>query len=166
MAELLDCMVNYFSFNGNSAGGPSRYYCYLVVAGPGPTDETGVATITTLAVHQADKPCDYCTNYFFAPKGGSEAALVRALLYLDAYHERHRLRKVVSPVRRAACQDLAGHDEDGQAVPEDWEAGGRDVSAQRRSNSDHEQRFEAPPGVHRPGRYGEPPGGPTPSGGV
>ena len=69
MAEMIDCMVNYFGGNGESEGVPRRYYCYLVVAGPGPTDEAGVATISTLAVHEGDRPCDYCTNWFFAPSG-------------------------------------------------------------------------------------------------
>jgi hypothetical protein len=106
MAELMDCMVNYFSFNdnSNSKGEPYRYYCYLVVAGPGPIDEAGVATISTLAVHEGDKPCDYCQNSFFAPRGGPEAAMAQALLYLDEYHDGQRLRKVMSQFRRTPSQ--------------------------------------------------------------
>jgi hypothetical protein len=100
MADLLDCMVNYFGLD-DSAAAPRRYYSYLVVAGPGPTDQAGVATITTLAVHDGDTPCDYCQKWFFAPEGGPEAALALVLRYLDAYHEGGRLRKVTSQVRRA-----------------------------------------------------------------
>ena len=114
MGEMIDCMVSYFGCNGNNEGVPRRYYCYLLVAGPGPTDEAGVATITTLAVHQEDRPCDYCTNWFFAPHGGPEAALARALLYLDAFHHGHHLRRVTSQVRRALCQELVGHSLDEQ----------------------------------------------------
>jgi len=100
MAEMMDCMVNYFSFDDNSERVPRRYYCYLVVAGPGPADEAGVAAITTLAVHEGDRPCDYCQSFFFSDTGGPGAAMARALVYLDAHHEGRRLRKVVSQVRR------------------------------------------------------------------
>jgi hypothetical protein len=101
MPEMIDCMVNYFSLNGDGEGVPRRYYSYRVTAGTGPTDEAGVATISTLAVHEGDRPCGYCQNWFFAPRGGPEAALDRALRYLDSFHEGHRLRKAISAARRA-----------------------------------------------------------------
>src|SRR4051812_24120807 len=101
MSEMMDCTVSYFSSNGNGDGSPRRYYCYLVVAGPGPTEESGVATVTTLAVHEEDTPCTYCQNFFFARSGGPEAALAQALLYLAAYHDGQRLEQVVSQPRRA-----------------------------------------------------------------
>jgi hypothetical protein len=133
MAELLDCMVNYFGSDGDCDGVPRRYYCYHVVAGPGPDEGTGVATISTLAVHEGDRPCDYCQNCFFARAGGPKAALARALLSLDAYHDGHRLGKVVSQVRRAPRQDY---------------------SEQRKSDDDHGEQTQAAPRVHRPGRDG------------
>ena len=71
-------MVSYFSSNGNGDGSPRRYYCYLVVAGPGPTAGSGVATITTLAVHGGDTPCGYCPNFFFARSGGPQEVLNRS----------------------------------------------------------------------------------------
>jgi hypothetical protein len=101
MTQMKDCMVSYFSANGNGEGVPRRYYCYLVVAGPGPMDGAGVATITTLAIHEGDRPCSSCRNCFFAPSGGPEAALALALHYLDAYHQGDRLRRVVSGSRAA-----------------------------------------------------------------
>jgi hypothetical protein len=110
-AEMMDCMVSYFSHNGDSAGPPRRYYCYHLVAGPGPTDEAGVATITTLAVHEGDRPCDYCAKWFFAETGGPEAALARALRYLDAFHDGRRLRRVVSQVRRTPALNLPEQEE-------------------------------------------------------
>jgi hypothetical protein len=115
MGEMMDCMVNYFSYNDNGEGVPRRYYNYLVVAGPGPTDESGVATVTTLAVHEGDRPCDYCQNWFFAPRGGPEEALARALRYLDAGHDDNHLRKVVSQVRRAPRQEPVGRSLDERA---------------------------------------------------
>jgi hypothetical protein len=102
MGEMSDCMVSYFSSNGDSDGVPRRYYCYHVVAGPGPSADAGVATITTLAVHEGEGPCSYCRNCFFAPSGGAEAALAQALRYLDAFHQGHRLHKVVSETRPSA----------------------------------------------------------------
>jgi hypothetical protein len=102
MAELLDCMVNYFSINDSGESPPRFYYCYLVVAGPGPTGEAGVATSTTLAVHSGDRPCESCQKTFFAHQGGPKAALAQALHYLDAFHEGQYLRKVVSQGRRLA----------------------------------------------------------------
>jgi len=108
MGEMIDCMVNYFSFNGNSEGAPRRYYCYLVVAGPGPSEGTSVATITTLAVHESDGPCDYCQNCFFAPFGGPPAAMEQALRHLDAYHDGWRLHRVVSAMRTVPVEIASG----------------------------------------------------------
>lgn len=112
MAELMDCMVNYFSFTTDRAGIPRQSCCYLVVAGPGPTDDAGVATITTLAAHQGDALCDACQHWFIAHRGGPEAALAQALRHLDAWHEGQRLHKVVSSLRRTPSQAPAWHNED------------------------------------------------------
>jgi hypothetical protein len=152
MAELMDCMVNYFSLNNNGAGEPRRFYSYLVVAGPGPTDEAGVATITTLAIHGGDRPCDYCQNWFFAHAGGPKAALERALFYLDAFHDGRRLHKVVSQFRRTPAEALAGLNQD--------------HLEHRRSDDDDEQRSPAAPGIHRSGRDGQPNGNSTARRGV
>ena len=104
MAEMLDCMVNYFNFNEDAADMPRRYFSYLVVAGPGPTEDAGVATITLLAVHSPDERCDTCQHFHVVSAGGPPAALARALRYLDAYHESDRLRKVQSQVRCTQCE--------------------------------------------------------------
>jgi hypothetical protein len=107
MGEMSDCTVSYFGSDCASDGLPRRYYCYLVVAGPGPSAEAGVATITTLAVYEGDRPCSYCQNWFFARSGGPEAAMAQALLYLDAFHQGHRLHKVVSQTRRPSPAPLS-----------------------------------------------------------
>jgi hypothetical protein len=136
MTEMTECMVNYFSFDGNSEGVPRRYYCYLVVAGPGPTDQAGVATITTLAVHENDSPCEYCQSCFFADTGGPGAAMARAQLYLDAQHEGRRLRKVASQVRRTLCGKSVGRRRDEEGL---LDAGEPMSSEQRRIHHDHGQ---------------------------
>ena len=46
MAEMLDCLVSYFSEDANADGLPHRYLAYHVVAGPGPIPDGGVASIS------------------------------------------------------------------------------------------------------------------------
>src|SRR5947209_1615210 len=99
MSQLLDCLVSYFSLNEDAEGLPRRYFCYHIVAGPGPTPEGGVASISTQAVHDGGQPCGYCQMFHAVKAGGPSAALARALAYLDAYHEGDRLRKVQSEIR-------------------------------------------------------------------
>jgi hypothetical protein len=100
MAEMLDCLVNYFSADSNVEGMPRRYLSYLVVAGPGPSPEGGVASITPLAAYDENGICDRCERVFAVKAGGSVAAIEEALVYMDAYHEGDRLRKVQSEIRR------------------------------------------------------------------
>ena len=104
MAEMLDCLVNYFSQDTNAEGLPRRYLSYHVVAGPGPTPEGGVASITPLAAYDENEICNTCERVFAVKAGGPAAALEVALVYLDAYHEGDRLRKVQSEVRRAPAR--------------------------------------------------------------
>lgn len=104
MAEIMDCLVNYFSTDQTEDGLPRRYYSYHLVAGPGPDPESGVATITTLAVHSPDERCTYCENFHVARTGGPEAAIGRAARYLDALHEQDRLRKVQTEIRCSRCE--------------------------------------------------------------
>jgi hypothetical protein len=100
MAEMLDCLVSYFSENTNAEGMPRRYLSYHVVAGPGPTPEGGVASITPLAAYDENVICETCERVFAVKAGGPAAAIEEALLYMDAYHEGDRMRKVQSEVRR------------------------------------------------------------------
>ena len=100
MAEILDCFVNYFSEDTNDEGMPRRYLSYHLVAGPGPTPESGVASITPLAAYYEIEICAACERVFAVKSGGPAAAIEEALVYMDAYHEGDRLRKVQSEVRR------------------------------------------------------------------
>ena len=109
MAEMLDCLVSYFSEDTDSGGMPHRYLCYHIVAGPGPNPEGGVASITPLAAYDENGICDRCERVFGVKAGGPAAALEEALVYMDAYHEGDRLRKVQSEIRSVPAQtDAAG----------------------------------------------------------
>jgi hypothetical protein len=109
MAEILDCLVTYFSEDTNAEGMPRRYLSYHVVAGPGPSPEGGVASITPLAAYYENTICDTCERVFAVKAGGPAAALEEALVYMDAYHEGDRLRKVQSEVRSSPARtDAAG----------------------------------------------------------
>ena len=104
MAEMLDCLVSYFSQDTNAEGLPRRYLTYHVVAGPGPAPEGGVASITPLAAYDENAICNTCERVFAVKAGGPAAALEEALVYMDAYHEGDRLRKAQSEVRRSPAR--------------------------------------------------------------
>ena len=109
MAEMLDCLVTYFSEDTNAEGMPHRYLSYHLVAGPGPNPEGGVASITPLAAYDENVICETCERVFAVKTGGPAAAMEEALVYVDAYHEGDRLRKVQSEIRRfPARADPAG----------------------------------------------------------
>ena len=99
MAEMLDCLVNYFSADTDAEGMPHRYLSCRVSAGPGPIPEGGVASITPLAAYDENEICGTCERVFAVKAGGPAAAIEQALLYMDAYHEGDRLRKVQSEIR-------------------------------------------------------------------
>ena len=99
MAEMLDCLVSYFSEDTNAEGMPRRYLSYHLLAGPGPSPEGGVASIAPLAAYDENGICDTCERVFAVKAGGPAAAIEEALLYMDAYHEGDRLRKVQSDIR-------------------------------------------------------------------
>src|SRR5260370_41097292 len=108
MPEMLECFVNYFSEDTNAEGMPRRYLSYHVVAGPGPSPEGGVASITPLAAYDENAICDTCERVFAVKAGGPAAALEEALVYMDGYHEADGLRKVQSEVRTIPVRsDLA-----------------------------------------------------------
>src|SRR5713226_1431086 len=109
MAEMLDCLVSYFSVDANAEGMPRRYFCYHVVAGPGPTPEGGVAGITPLAAYFEIEICAACERVFAVLEGGPAAAMEEALVYMAGYHEGDSLRRVQSEIRKLAVRtDAAG----------------------------------------------------------
>ena len=99
MKRILDCLVSYFGVDGDERPTYRRYFHYHIAAGPGPTKGSGVASITTLAIHDNGERCNSCPNFHVADTGGPAAALAKAVRYLDAYHAEDRLRKVQSQIR-------------------------------------------------------------------
>jgi hypothetical protein len=99
VTAMIDCMVNYFG-DGDERDAPTRYFCYHVVAGPGPTAQAGVAVITALAASHAGEQCLTCGGVHFVQAGGPAAAVAKALRHLDAHHEGDGLRKAGTPFRR------------------------------------------------------------------
>jgi hypothetical protein len=98
MRQILDCLVNYFGPD-NGEGVPKRYFFYHILGGPGPTAQGGVAHITTLAVSDERERCTFCQMVHAVKTGGPEAAIAKAIRYLDAYHEGDLLVKVQSRLR-------------------------------------------------------------------
>jgi hypothetical protein len=96
--------VNYFNLDIGENGLPRRYFSYHVVAGPGPTADSGVAIVATLAVADPGERCDTCTVFHAVSEGGPAEAVAKAIRYLDAYHEEDRLQKVQTVIRCTACQ--------------------------------------------------------------
>jgi len=99
MRGILDCLVSYFGLDEDEQPGYRRYFCYHIFAGPGPTLGAGVASITTLAVHDESERCAYCQHFHTVEAGGQAAAMAAAIRYLDDYHEQDHLRKVQSEIR-------------------------------------------------------------------
>jgi hypothetical protein len=102
MAQILDCLVSYFGLDEQQKPVLGRYYCYHIVGGPGPTTESGVASITTLAVYDEDERCSYCQTLHLAERGGPSAAIAQAVRYLDTIHQGKHVRKVQSELRGLA----------------------------------------------------------------
>ncbi len=98
MRQILDCLVSYFGPD-NADGLPRRYFMYHVIGGPGPAPEGGVAHISTLAVSDESERCTACQMDHGVTTGGPEAAIARAVRYLDAHHRGGLLRRVQSSLR-------------------------------------------------------------------
>jgi hypothetical protein len=99
MTEMLECLVSYFGIDENDKPTYGRYFCYQLVAGPGPADGAGVAVVTTLAVHDEAERCTSCQKFHAVEAGGAEAAIAAAVRYLDSYHEQDHVLKVQSDIR-------------------------------------------------------------------
>jgi hypothetical protein len=99
LRRVLDCVVNYFGDNEDGDGLPQRLFSYHVIGSPGRTSGEGIAAVTPLTVSPPSERCTSCQYFHFVKTGGPEAAVAKALRYLDAYHQGDRLRKVLSEVR-------------------------------------------------------------------
>jgi hypothetical protein len=99
MKRILDCLVSYFGLDEEERPTYQRYFSYHIVAGPGPTVGSGVATITTLAISNENERCTYCQNMHAVESGGPARAMAKASRYLDSYHENGHLQRVQSEIR-------------------------------------------------------------------
>jgi hypothetical protein len=110
MYRILDCLVSYFGLDERERPGYERYFCYHVVAGPGPSDGAGVAVVKLLAAHDPAERCDYCRHFHTTEHGGPEAAIAAAVHYLDAYHEADHVRKVQTALRPRRGKSAFAHE--------------------------------------------------------
>lgn len=100
--EIVDCLANYFGFNDE--GELTRYFCYHILGGPGPTPEGGVASIVLLSVYDEAQRCiGGCRDLQVVETGGPAAAVAKALNFLDAYHKEDRLLRVQTALRGPAA---------------------------------------------------------------
>jgi hypothetical protein len=99
MNRILDCLVSYFGLDDHEQPSYGRYFSYHVLAGPGPTEGAGVATITTLAVSDETERCRSCRNWHTVDSGGPEAAVGAALHYLDVFHGEDHVHRAQSEIR-------------------------------------------------------------------
>jgi hypothetical protein len=99
MTRLLDCLVSYFGLDEAERPGYERYFSYHVLAGPGPTQGAGVATITTVAVSPESERCRSCQHWHTVETGGPAAAMQAALHYLDAFHAEDHVLRTQSDIR-------------------------------------------------------------------
>jgi rhodanese-related sulfurtransferase len=104
MAEMLDCLVNYFSGDTNDDGMPRLYVCYRVISGPGTTAAGALASISVLAANHSGI-WESCERFHAVTEGGPAAALTKTLRYLDAFHDDNYMRKVQTETRSVPCQD-------------------------------------------------------------
>jgi hypothetical protein len=91
-------LVTYYGLN--EAGEPTsrRFLSYKVIAGPGPTEDSGLASIVILALSNPSEPRLYYETFHTVEEGGPAAAMAAAIQYLDACHNGQRLQKVESDV--------------------------------------------------------------------
>jgi hypothetical protein len=102
MAEMLDCLVSYYSATAHRDGMPLQYLCYRIVGGPGPTAEGGVAVITLIGAKNPGES-DLYHHLHAVQAGGPRAALTAALNYLDAVHQKDDLARAQTEIRCTPC---------------------------------------------------------------
>jgi hypothetical protein len=104
MAEMLDCLVSYYSATAHKDGMPLQYLCYRIIAGPGPTTDGGVAVITLLGAKNPGES-DLYHHLHAVQVGGPRAALTAALNYLDVVHQKDDLARAQTEIGYTRCVD-------------------------------------------------------------
>ena len=105
-AEMLDCLVSYYSATAHCDGMPMQYVCYQVVSGPGPTAAGGVAVITVVGAKNA-RDGNLYHHLHAVQVGGPDAALKAALKYLDAIQHKDDLARAQTEVRCTPCPQIS-----------------------------------------------------------
>ena len=95
---MLNCLVSYFGLDESERPGYQRYFCYHVLAGPGPTANAGIASIRTLATREEYEPLTVYQPFHTVESGGPAAAIDAAVHYLDGLHCCDHVRKIQSEV--------------------------------------------------------------------
>jgi hypothetical protein len=96
---VLQRLVTYYGLDEDGEPTSRRFLSYKIVAGPGPSEDSGLASIVTLALSNPGEGCESCQKFHTVEKGGAAAVMAAAIRYLDAYHEGNRLQKVESDIR-------------------------------------------------------------------
>src|SRR5262249_27936904 len=100
MAEMLQCMVNYFGLPMDAQGRPLRFYSYQVIGGPGPVAGSGVSSIPRLAAGHPPEVYPIYQKLHVVREGGPAAAIEKAVRYLDSFHSEDRLKKARTAASR------------------------------------------------------------------
>jgi hypothetical protein len=89
--------VTYNESEKDEYGMPRVWYHYLIVAKPGPQPGSGIASILSLSKARATGIAQGPSNVVSVPRGGPDAALAKAVEYLDSQHP--GLEKVIGEKR-------------------------------------------------------------------
>lgn len=93
----LHCTMTYHGAEQDDKGLPNPWFHYLVVASPGATPESGIASIVSLSEARAEGIAKGTTHTILAKQGGPVAAIKAAEEFLDKQHP--RLKKILSTSR-------------------------------------------------------------------
>ncbi len=96
--RMSDCLVSYFGLDENERPGYRRYFCYHVLAGPGPSNGAGIASINILAVRDGYEPWTLSQHFHTVETGGPAAAIAAAVHYLDTLHCCDHVQKIQSEI--------------------------------------------------------------------
>lgn len=96
--STVERVVTYFGIDENGDPTFHRFVSFKVIGGPGPNEDSGLASIIPLAHSNTNDPFDPQQKFHTATSGGAPRAMEAALHYLDAYYDGGRWRKVESDI--------------------------------------------------------------------
>jgi hypothetical protein len=95
---MIERVVTYYGLNEEGEPTFRRFLSYRIIAGPGPNEDSGLASIITLAHRNPTEDYLDYEKFHTVDKGGPAAAMAAAIHHLDACHDGYRLQKVESDV--------------------------------------------------------------------